>query len=75
VDALITQMVSAKSKAELLPACRALDRVIAHSHILIPQWSASTHRMAYNAWRLAKPDSMPVYSPGESWAIETWWAR
>jgi len=75
VDALITHMVSAKSKAELLPACRALDRVIAHSHILIPQWSASTHRMAYNAWRLAKPDAMPPYSPGESWAIETWWAR
>ncbi len=75
VDALITQMVSAKSKAELLPACRALDRVIAHSHILIPQWSASTHRMAYNAWRLAKPDAMPAYAPGESWAIETWWAR
>jgi microcin C transport system substrate-binding protein len=75
VDALVTHMVSAKSKAELLPACRALDRVIAHSHILIPQWSASTHRMAYNAWRLAKPESMPPYSPGETWAIETWWAR
>jgi microcin C transport system substrate-binding protein len=75
VDALITHMVSAKSKADLLPACRALDRVIVHSHILIPQWSASTHRMAYNAWRLAKPASMPPYSPGEAWAIETWWAR
>jgi microcin C transport system substrate-binding protein len=58
-----------------VPACRALDRVIAHSHILIPQWSASTHRMVYNARRLAKPDSMPPYSPGESWAIETWWAH
>ena len=75
VDALITQMVSAKSKAELLPACRALDRVITHSHILIPQWSSTTHRMVYNAWRLAKPESMPAYAPGESWAIETWWAR
>ena len=75
VDALVTAMVSARSKAELLPACRALDRVIAHSHILIPQWSASTHRMAYNTWRLARPESMPAYSPGETWAIETWWAR
>lgn len=75
VDALITQMVSAKSKAELLPACRALERVIAHSHILIPEWSSSTHRMVYNAWRLAKPDIAPPYSAGESWAIETWWAR
>jgi microcin C transport system substrate-binding protein len=75
VDALITQMVSAKSKAELLPACRALERVIAHSHILIPQWSSSTHRMVYNAWRLVKPDIVPPYFAGESWAIETWWAR
>jgi microcin C transport system substrate-binding protein len=75
VDALVTHMVSAKSKAELLPACRALDRVIAHSHVLIPQWSAASHRMVYNAWRLAKPEAMPAYSPGEAWAIETWWAR
>jgi len=75
VDALISQMVGAKSKEELLPACRALDRAIAHSHILIPQWSAATHRMVYNAQRLALPATMPPYSPGESWAIETWWAR
>ena len=75
VDALIGQMVGAKSQAELLPACRALDRVIAHSHILIPQWSAATHRMVYNAWRLARPASMPPYASGEGWAIETWWAR
>jgi microcin C transport system substrate-binding protein len=75
VDALIARMVSAQTKAELLPACRALDRVIAHSFILIPQWSQSTHRMVYNALRLAKPDALPPYSPGETWAIETWWAR
>jgi microcin C transport system substrate-binding protein len=75
VDALVAHMVGAKSKAELLPACRALDRVITHSHILIPQWSSTTHRMVFNAWRLAKPESMPAYAQGESWAIETWWAR
>lgn len=75
VDALVTHMVSATSKAELLPACRALDRVIAHSHILIGQWSASTHRMVYNAWRLARPATMPPYAQGEGWAMDTWWAR
>jgi microcin C transport system substrate-binding protein len=75
VDALITDMVSAKSLAQLLPACRALDRVIAHSYLLIPQWSASTHRIAYNAWRLDKPPHMPPYAQGESWAIDTWWAK
>ncbi len=75
VDALIARMVSAKTKADLLPACRALDRVIGHSYVLIPQWSAATHRIAYNAWRLRKPDTMPPYAQGETWAMDTWWAR
>ncbi|MDR7376921.1 microcin C transport system substrate-binding protein [Rhodoferax ferrireducens] len=75
VDALIARMTAAKTKDELLPACRALERVISHSHILIPQWTASTHRMAYNAWRLARPAQVPPYSPGEGWAIHTWWAQ
>jgi microcin C transport system substrate-binding protein len=75
VDALIGRITSAKSKAELLPACRALDRVIGHLHLLVPQWSAGTHRMAYNAWRLEKPVTMPPYASGESWAIDTWWRK
>lgn len=75
VDALINKMTSAKTRAELLPACRALERVISHSHLLIPQWAAGTHRMVYNSWRLKKPDTMPPYAQGESWAIDTWWAK
>ena len=75
VDALIAKMTSARTKAELVPACRALERVIAHSHILIPQWTAPTHRIAYNAWRLQPATSMPPYAQGEAWAIDTWWAR
>jgi microcin C transport system substrate-binding protein len=75
VDELLRRMTSAQTKAELLPACRALERVIMHSHILIPQWTAGTHRIVYNAWRLQPTATMPPYSPGEAWAIDTWWAR
>ncbi|WP_251140512.1 extracellular solute-binding protein [Rhodoferax sp. U11-2br] len=75
VDALISQMTAAKTKAQLLPACRALERVITHSHVLIPQWSANTHRMVFNSWRLAQPATMPPYAQGEGWAIDTWWAK
>lgn len=75
VDRIITRMVGAKTKPDFIAACRALDRAISHSHILIPQWSASTHRMAYNAWRLQRPPEMPPYAPGEAWAIDSWWAR
>jgi microcin C transport system substrate-binding protein len=75
VDALIARMTSAKRQEDLLPACRALDRVVMHSYLLVPQWSAGTHRIAYNAWRLAKPESMPPYAQGEGWAIDTWWSK
>jgi microcin C transport system substrate-binding protein len=75
VDDLIRHMTGARTKAELLPACRSLDRVISHSHVLIPQWSATTHRMVFNQWLLDQPAAMPPYAPGESWAIDTWWAK
>ena len=76
VDALITSMTAAKSQAQLLPACRALERVVAHSHVLIPQWSSVTHRMAYSAQRLARPEAVPPYTQNpEVWALDTWWAK
>jgi microcin C transport system substrate-binding protein len=75
VDAIITRMTGAKTKADLLPACRALERVITHSHYLIPQWTAGTHRMAFNDRRLARHEPMPPYAAGENWAIYTWWAK
>jgi len=75
IDAIISRMTSAKTKADLLPACQALDRVISHSHYLIPQWTATTHRMAFNDRRLGRPGQVPPYSSGEGWVINTWWAR
>ena len=74
VDALLDRMVSAKTKPEYLAACHALERVITHSHVFIPQWFSGTHRMAYNAWRLERPTVTPPYFRGETWAIDTWWA-
>jgi microcin C transport system substrate-binding protein len=75
IDGIIARMTAAKTKAELLPACHALERVVAHSHYLIPQWTAGTHRVVYNARRLAMPPQVPPYSPGETWVITTWWAK
>lgn len=75
VDRLIQQMAGARHEPDFLAACRALERVISHGHYLIPQWSAPTHRIAYNQWRLARPEQMPPYASGEDWAIHTWWAK
>ncbi|TNF61537.1 MAG: ABC transporter substrate-binding protein [Burkholderiales bacterium] len=74
-DDLIARMVAAEQKPDFLAACRALDRVISHGHYLIPQWSATTHRMVYNAWRLERPGQTPPYATGEDWAMFTWWSK
>lgn len=74
IDKVIEGMTSAKTQQDLLPACRALDRLVAHGHYLIPEWSSSTHRIVYNARHLVPPLTMPAYSSGDGWAIETWWA-
>jgi len=75
VDSLISHMVGARAHPEFLAACRALERVVSHSHYLLPQWYSPVHRLAYNAWRLDKPDVVPPYFRGEAWAIDAWWAR
>jgi len=75
IDALIARMTSAETQQQLLPACRALERVVSHMHLLIPQWASTTHRIAYNAWRMERPATVPAYAQGEGWAIDTWWAK
>lgn len=73
VDALIAAINGARSQAELLPACHALDRVIMQSHYLIPQWALNSHRVVYNPQRLAHRD-MPAYAKAEEWLLSTWWS-
>ena len=74
VDALIADMVGARTEPEYRAACRALERVIAWGFYMLPQWYNPVHWLAYNAWRLDKPAVTPPYFRGETWAIETWWA-
>jgi microcin C transport system substrate-binding protein len=75
VDALVDKVVTAQSKAELLPACRALERVIAHNHYLIPQWYSGQHNVAYNPKKLARPEQTPKYYRADGWLIDTWWIK
>ena len=75
VDALVTALTRATSQAEMLPACRALDRVIMHSHYLIPQWTLESHRVVYNQKRLAYKEPMPPYAKAEEWLMFSWWTK
>ena len=79
IDAILARITGAENKDEFLVACRALDRVIAHSHYMIPAWTSSESRMAYNAWTLDRPAVVPPHpSEGVSyltWPMTVWWAR
>jgi len=69
IDALLTKMIEAKSRAELVTAARALDRVLRAGHYWVPQWYKAVHSVAY--WnKYSRPAIAPKYDDG---VIETWW--
>jgi microcin C transport system substrate-binding protein len=69
VDALIAKMVEAKSRAELVTAARALDRVLRAGHYWVPQWYKAEHNVAF--WNeFSRPDVKPKFNEG---VIDTWW--
>ena len=75
LDDVLKHLVAADSRADFLTACRALERVVAHSHLMVPQWSGNSHRIVFNQKRLAYKEPMPVFAEGEDWVLSTWWSR
>jgi microcin C transport system substrate-binding protein len=69
VDALIERIGRAKSRAELVVACRALDRVLRAGHYWVPMWYKAGEWLAY--WdQFSRPDTKPRFGTG---APGTWW--
>ena len=69
VDALMTKMIEAKTRADLTIAARALDRVLRAGNYWVPQWYKPVHTVAY--WnKFSRPAVMPKYDEG---VIDTWW--
>jgi microcin C transport system substrate-binding protein len=75
VDTLIDRMVTSQTKTELIPACRAFERVIAQGHTMVPQWYSGQHNLAYNPRKLAKPAVEPKYYKADTWLLNNWWAQ
>lgn len=71
VDALIEQVIAADTRAKLVFAARALDRVIRAGRYWVPQWYSNKHRIAY--WDVfGHPAQLPKYL--DMVAPELWWA-
>ncbi|MGH1399311.1 MAG: extracellular solute-binding protein [Alphaproteobacteria bacterium] len=69
VDAIIEELITAESRTDLVTHVRALDRILLHSHYVIPMWH-------YNKWRIARwghiarPEALSGISP---LIADTWW--
>jgi microcin C transport system substrate-binding protein len=72
VDRIVEALVAADTRPALDAAARALDRVLLHKAITVPQWYSSTHRIAY-ARRFGMPAKLPLYYQADSYVISTWW--
>jgi microcin C transport system substrate-binding protein len=70
VDALIDRIIFAKDRAELVAACRALDRVLLWHHFVVPQFTYNKARTARRD-RFGRPDKLPPY--GASGFPTIWW--
>jgi microcin C transport system substrate-binding protein len=69
VDALIERIGRAASRAELVIACRALDRVLRSGHYWVPMYYKPSDWVAY--WdQFSRPETKPRFSSG---APGTWW--
>ena len=69
VDALLGKVLEARTRADLLTATRALDRVLRAGHYWVPHWYKAAHNIAH--WdRFGRPETKPRYDRG---APDTWW--
>lgn len=69
VDYLMDEILKVQDDDEkLLPLGRALDRVLMHSYLMIPQWNSSNYRVAH--WdKYSKPERGPEFALGQ----DSWW--
>ena len=70
IDAIINEVIFAKSREDLVAATHALDRVLLWNHFVVPQWTYGKTRTA--RWdRFSHPAQLPKYaSPA---FLSVWW--
>ena len=69
VDALIEVIRNTETQEELVPAVKALDRVLRAERFVVPQWFKDKHTVAYFDM-FEHPDPLPPYGLGN---LDLWW--
>ena len=70
IDKIVETLIFAKTRAELVASCRALDRALIWNHYVVPMWYIPYERTA--RWnRYGRPARLPDYSTG--FPTIWWW--
>lgn len=70
IDYLVSQLIQAPDREQLVLRARALDRVLQWNHYVIPQYHINKYRIAY--WdKFQMPELRPRYALG----FDTWWVK
>lgn len=73
VDALLRHFEHFENRAQLVASARALDRVMRHRYLVVPNWHSPDDRLVY--WRkFGQPARPPRYGSALEWVISSWWA-
>jgi microcin C transport system substrate-binding protein len=68
VDELVDLVINAPDRGSLVTRVRALDRVLLHSHYVIPSWHLGSFRIA--SWdKFSRPKTNPPYGLD----LDAWW--
>ena len=70
VDELVSMVIQAPDREELVHRVRALDRVLLNGHYVIPHWHLTRDRIAY--WNFLQ---RPAETPKNGVDLNNWWAK
>ncbi len=71
-EAMISTLLSSKSRDDFVAAAQALDRVLTTGRYVIPIWYADISRLAHRK-ELKFPERLPLYGDWLGFQPEVWW--
>ena len=74
VEMLLKGFGGFKNRREQTASARALDRVIRHQYIIVPNWFSDRYRVVYRD-TLGIPKTLPQYYSPMAWAVGTGWKK
>jgi microcin C transport system substrate-binding protein len=71
IDALASMIPAAKTRADLVDATHALDRVLMAGHYIVPFYYLGADQVVYWTAHLRHPDNISLYG----FVLESWWLQ